>query len=216
MKRPIIHDVSLPLHSDLPVWPGDPSPVIVKHEVTIAGSPLISSRVSISLHWGTHVDAPAHFNPEGWTIDLIPPDILTGSVQVIELSGVRQITSHILRNLHLSDAGRYFFKTDNSRFWAEFPLRFHRNFTAFTEDAATYLKSIRSKLIGIDYLSLDLYDATDLPVHKILFSDNIVGVEGLDLREVSAGMYQVVCLPLRIRQGDGSPARVLLFDNIQD
>ena len=100
----------------------------------------------------------------------------------------------------------------NSEFWNEKPLKFHEDFTALTPEAAITLVDAGIKIVGIDYFSLDLFGAKDLPVHKILYEENIIGIEGLDLRQISPGIYELICLPIKIWRGDGAPARVLLLE----
>jgi arylformamidase len=164
-----------------------------------------------SLHWGTHLDAPFHLFQNKWSIDQIPAEILFGEVQVVEVGETPSITHSILRKYNLKPLERIIFKTRNSHFWSERPLKFHPEFTALTADTAEYLLELGVKLVGIDYLSLDLYESKDLPVHKILYRKNVVGVEGLDLRKVSPGYYDLMCLPLKILHGDGAPARIFLI-----
>jgi len=211
MVKSTIIDISLPLHPELPVWPGDPPAIIEQTQAIARGHTYNSSRLECSLHWGTHLDSPYHLIPDGWSIDQIPPEILLGKVQVIEVEKVFKITASILAEYQLKPLERIIFKTRNTIFWSEKPLKFRPDFTALTVDAAQFLLDLGVKLVGIDYLSLDLYEAKDLPVHKILYQKNVVGLEGLDLREVSAGQYDLVCLPLRVVKGDGAPARVLLI-----
>ncbi|GAB4373391.1 MAG: cyclase family protein [Calditrichia bacterium] len=208
MKK--FYDISLSLSEGIPAWPGDPSPKIIQTASLNSGDIANSSRLESSLHWGTHVDAPYHLNPEGWRIDQIPPEILLGPVQVVELPDEKQITAASLRKKSIPDTPRIIFKTRNSQYWHEKPLRFHPEFTALTADAAVYLLERNIKLVGIDYLSLDLFAATDLPVHRLLYRENVIGVEGLDLQMVSEGEYYLICLPLKVAGGDGAPARVLL------
>lgn len=208
MKK--LMDVTLPLTNTLPAWPGDPAPEIVRQASIAAGDMVNLSGIKASLHWGTHIDAPYHLNPDGWTVDQIPPEILLGPAKVVEIPGTAQITAAHLRNKNLHGVERVLFKTRNSKFWNEKPLQFHRDFTALSPDAAYFLLKTGCRLIGIDSLSIDLFEAEDLPVHKILFAGNVVAIEGLDLRNVPAGDYQLICLPLKIVDGDGAPARVFL------
>ncbi|HFE63867.1 MAG TPA: cyclase family protein [Caldithrix sp.] len=205
-----IYDVTLPLHNALPVWPGDPISEISRAASIEAGEKINLSRINASLHWGTHIDAPYHLNAEGWTIDQIPVEILIGAAKVVEIPGTAKITADHLRGKNLKGVERVLFKTRNSQFWNEELLHFHRDFTAFSTDAAHFLLENGCRLIGIDYLSIDLFEAEDLPVHKILYARNVVAIEGLDLRKVPAGDYQLLCLPLKIPGGDGAPAKVLL------
>jgi arylformamidase len=213
MSKSTIFDISLPLHSALPVWPGDPSAVIEQTQAIDRGDLYNSSRLQCSLHWGTHIDAPFHLIQSSWSIDQIPAEILLGKVQVLDVGESPSITRTVLVEYKLKSQERIIFKTGNSRFWDEKPLKFHPEFTALTADAAEYLLQLGVRLVGIDYLSLDSYESKDLPVHKILYRKNVVGVEGLDLRKVSPGEYDLVCLPLKVLRGDGAPARVMLIKN---
>jgi arylformamidase len=211
MKNQYI-DISLPLDSELPVWPGDPNAIIERVSSIGQGDGHNSSRINSSLHWGTHLDAPYHIVETGWTIDQIPLALLIGPVRIIEIPEVRGITADHLRNFKIQGCKRLLVKTRNSAFWDETPLRFHQDYTAFTIDAAEYLLECNIELIGIDYLSLDLYLAADLPVHQLLYQQNVIGVEGLDLGQVSPGNYHLICLPLNIKSGDGAPVRAVLFN----
>ncbi len=209
--RQQIIDVTLALANDLPGWPGDAPSRIEREFVMASGDAFNSSRIQASLHWGTHLDAPYHINPNGWRIDEIPPELLMGPARVIELPQVSRITAAELKKQSLQGVQRLLFKTRNSHFWSEHPLRFHPDFTALTADAAEYLLQLGVRLIGIDYFSIDLFTADDLPVHHLLYQQNVPAIEGLDLRAVLPGEYRLICLPIKIRGGDGAPARVLLL-----
>ncbi|MEJ2634442.1 MAG: cyclase family protein [Calditrichia bacterium] len=204
-------DVSLPLSGNIPVWPGDPPAVIERNMSIREGEICNASRIDSSLHWGTHIDAPYHLFEDKWTIDQIPLEVLIGPARVIEFPDLSKIIADHLKKEDFKNTKRLLIKTRNSDFWGESPLIFHPEFTSLTADAAEFLVEIGVKMVGIDYLSIDLYAAEDLPVHKILYRQNIVGIEGLDLRNVTPGDYQLICLPLRIKGGDGSPARVVLL-----
>jgi arylformamidase len=204
-----IYDVSVALAPDLPVWPGDPPGEIVQVAFPERDGYQLR-RISASLHWGTHVDAPVHFWPQGWTIEQIPLSLLMGETLVVEIPGVHKITARELEPLPLRNYRRLLLKTRNSRFWHEHPLRFHSDFTALTADAAELLVERGIQLVGIDYASVDLFDAHDLPVHHLLYRHNVVGIENLDLYRVPPGVYHMICLPIRIRQAEGAFARVVL------
>lgn len=204
-------DVSLALHSEIPVWPGDPTAEVIPIESLTKGDTYNYSLIHAPLHWGTHIDAPYHFNQKGWTVDQIPLEILIGSARVIEIPDCAKISSNTLKKYDLTNTNRILFKTKNSEFWKRPTQTFQEDFCALTIDAAEYLLKHPVKLIGIDYYSLDLYESTDMPVHKMLFRNNVVGLENIDLREISPGIYQMVCLPIKIKNGDGAPARVILY-----
>jgi len=194
------------------VWPGDPPAEIKQTQSLDSGVVYNSSSINASLHWGTHIDAPSHLYINKLTVDLIPLEVLLGPVEVVHLPEAKKITETDFKNINLSQIERILFKTRNSEFWDEKPLEFHEDFTALTPQAAITLVDAGIKVVGIDYFSLDLFTAKDLPVHKILYEANIIGVEGLDLRQISPGNYDLICLPIKIWKGDGAPARVLLLE----
>lgn len=210
-----LFDVTLSLDSETPVWPGDPPAQIKRIAKIENGDGYNLSRICCPLHWGTHIDAPYHFNPDGWTTGEIPLDLLIGKVRVVRIADTDKIQPEHLQRFNLHGVKRLILKTDNSSFWSEKPLKFHQEFTAFTEETAAYLLSLQIKLVGIDYLSVDLFSDSRNPVHQAFCRENIVVLEGLDLREVISGDYQMICLPLKIENADGAPARVIL-KTIQD
>ena len=87
-----------------------------------------------------------------------------------------------------------------------------KEYIYISEDAAEYLAEIGVKLVGIDYLSVEQYGAARPAAHIILLKAGVVLVEGLNLSEVQPGHYDLICLPLLIRGGDGSPCRAVLVD----
>ncbi len=210
-----IYDISLPLHAGIPVWPGDPLVAIQKECSLRKGDKINLSRITMSLHWGTHVDAPYHFYENGWRVDQIPLEVLVGKAHLIEVKNSLLIDKDHLQKYDLHGVKRLLVKTRNSNFWSENPLRFHHDYTAFTSDAARYLIQLGIQLVGIDYLSIDLYSNTEYPAHRILLRENIVVIEGLDLRGVKPGIYDLYCLPLKIKEADGAPARILLKELIR-
>jgi arylformamidase len=209
-KNKQIYDVTINLSSDFPTWPGDTPARIEKTSTLSKGDIYNSSSIHSSLHWGTHIDAPYHLYQNKWTIDQIPLNILMGEVQVLEIPKVEQINVQELEKHPIKSGIRIIIKTRNSEFWNN-PDSLRTDFSALTPDAARYLVQRGTLLVGIDYASLDLYEASDLPVHQILCSHNIIGVEYLDLRAITAGFYELICLPMKIKNGDGAPARVLLM-----
>jgi arylformamidase len=101
------------------------------------------------------------------------------------------------------------FKTRNSRFWGE-TKEFQKNFVYLETEAAELLVKRGVKLVGIDYLSIEKFDFDQPTTHWALLGNNVIVVEGLDLSAVAPGDYELICLPLKIKDGDGGPARVVL------
>jgi arylformamidase len=203
-----IYDVTVPLSTEVPTFPGDP-PFEVTFTHRIAdGQPYNVSRITLGAHTGTHVDAPYHFLADGPTVEQLPLEILLGKCRVVEIRVREKIQRSDLEALGLRDDLRVLLKT---RMSGQLQKRaFQDDFVYLTEDAATYLAQVGIKLVGIDYLSIEKFGSTDYPAHHALLGAGVVIVEGLDLSEVEAGDYDMTCLPLRIVGLDGSPARVIL------
>jgi len=203
-----IIDVTVPLSTDVPVFPGDP-PFQMDFTHRIAdGQAYNAARVSLGVHFGTHVDAPYHLLADGSTVDQLPLEILMGKARVVEIASRSKIERADLEALDLRDDLRLLVKTRMSG-----QLRggaFVEDFVYLTPDAALYLVHAGIKLVGIDYLSVEEPGSQDLPAHHALLEAGVVIVEGLDLSAVEPGEYDMTCLPLRIVGADGSPARVVL------
>ena len=207
-----IYDVSLPISDKLAVWPGDPAVDIQAASEMSKGAVANVSRLIMGAHTGTHMDAPHHFIDGSQGIDQSPPSVLVGTAQVVELEIDHHIGAKDLEELNLpAGTERIVFKTRNSAYWVNDPNTFHRDFIAVAKDGAEWLVAHGFKLVGVDYLSVEQFDAPDEhPVHKILLGANIVVVEGMNLSEIEPGEYTIMALPLKIKNGDGAPARVLL------
>ncbi len=207
-KKTKIYDVSLTIHPDMLVWPGNP-PVTVEAAKAIArGDSSNVSLLHIGTHTATHVDAPRHFIEGTPGIDSISPDVLLGEVRLFQLPGVRRIDRQVLQGLDLKGVTRLLLGTDNSVLLRQKEL--DTGYTFVTGDAARYLVETGIQLIGIDYLSIEEHRKEGRPTHHILLEAGVVIVEGLDLAKVPPGDYELLCLPLKIKDGDGAPARVLL------
>jgi len=205
-----IFDISVVVSSDLPVWPGDPQVRIERVAKIEEGANANVSRIVMSAHTGTHVDAPYHFLSEGSTVEHLPLDLLTGPAYVLELPGVDVITSSELRAANIpSGTTRLLIRTVNSGYWKESGSTFQTGFTGINSDGAEFLVSIGVKLIGMDYLSVAPYKQSR-PTHEVLLKAGVVIVEGLNLSEILHGHYTLYCLPLKLAGCDGAPARAIL------
>ncbi len=204
-----LYDVTVALSNDLPVYPGDP-PVQVTRVMSLEQGDIARvSHLSFSTHCGTHIDPPYHFMRDGLPLDQVPLDVFIGSARVVDVGDVEVIDAAVLRQCDLSGATRVLFKTKNSRFWHT-TREFQTKFVYLETDAAELLVARGVRLVGIDYLSIEKFNFDRPTVHWTLLGANVVIVEGLDLTEVPAGDYELLCLPLKIKDGDGGPARVVL------
>jgi arylformamidase len=208
-----IYDVTVPLSNELPTWPGDPG-IQIRDWLSLAqGDAANVSVLNCGAHTGTHVDAPAHFIDGGAKVESLPLEVLIGEAEVIEVpDSYRVIDEEFVRARCAPGTTRVVFKTRNSRFWSEPKPEFHTDFTYLDLAAAERLVQQGAKLIGIDYLSIEKYGQKEHETHHALLSRGVIILEGLNLTNIPAGRYELICLPLRLRsdKGDGAPARVVL------
>jgi arylformamidase len=206
-----IYDVTFPISEKTPVYAGDPP---VKIEVAASlknGDAANVTALCFGAHTATHVDAPNHFIDDTRRVHQLELEKLIGDCRVLELDeGVLQIEPQHLGNLESIE--RILFKTRNSNFWNEPEKGFRKDFTFITPEAARVLADADVKLVGIDYLSVEKFGSEDFATHIILLEKEIVIIEGLDLRAVPPGDYELICLPLKVvsETGDGAPARTVL------
>ncbi|HEY0174100.1 MAG TPA: cyclase family protein, partial [Pyrinomonadaceae bacterium] len=161
----------------------------------------------------THIDAPAHFIEGAPGLASLPLDALVGEARVVEIpSDARAVEEKHVQSEALGGASRVLFKTRNSDFWGERDGRFREDFTYIEPSAARALAGAGVRLVGFDYLSVEKFGSEDFETHMALLGSGVVIVEGLDLRGVAPGLYELFCLPLKIvaGSGDGAPARAVL------
>jgi arylformamidase len=206
-----IIDITLGIDAQLPTWPGDPKIEMNRENKIEEGANANVSRIKMGVHTGTHVDAPFHFLQDGYSVEKLSLDILIGNVWVVSIPDeVVEINRKVLSEIDLSKhPGRILFKTKNSQFWQENPLKFHTEFVGISKDGAEYLVEIGVKFVGIDYLSISPYKKSR-PTHEVLLRAEMVVLEGVDLYHVEPGEYQLICLPLKLVGSDGAPARTVL------
>jgi arylformamidase len=194
-----------------PAWPGDPA-FALDALYTVAQDGVAVSRLTLGSHTGTHVDAPAHLQSGGVTVDALSLERLCGPAWVAYLDAQAHITTDdLVRAAIPDDCRRLLLRTGNSeRGLLRAPI-FYPDYTALTADAAAYLAARRLWLVGIDALSVDAFTADELPAHRALLDGGIIVVEGLDLTNAAPGPYWLACLPLRLTGADGAPARAVLF-----
>ena len=208
-----VFDITLTITPDLPVWPGDPQVELQRVAKIEDGANANVSRLAMSAHTGTHVDAPYHFLGDSpITVDQLPLNVLTGNAQVVYVpEDVSLITRQILLSLPLiAGSKRLLFHTRNSRFWADKTPGFQKGFVGLSLDAAATLVDIGVQLIGIDYLSVAPYK-NSRPTHEALLKAGVVILEGIDLSQVPEGEYELYCLPLKLGGADGAPTRAILI-----
>lgn len=203
-----VYDISRPIFEGMATYPSDPKPKINSFK-KIPDSSSNVSEILLGSHTGTHVDAKAHLANDADGVDMLPLDSLVGECRVFDLTHVKnEITEVELSKLDIRKGDIVLFKTRNS-FLDE--NEFHTDFVYFTLDAAKYLRKKGVKTVGIDYVSVQKYKSGSSLVHAEFINNSITVFEHLILRDVPAGEYLFVGLPLPIRGCDGAPARAVLI-----
>jgi arylformamidase len=202
-------DVSARLTGTTPTYPGNPGFDLAAVKRIASGGSSNVSALRLGTHSGTHVDAPRHFFDGRPGVDQLPLEVLIGPARVIEVAGPRRgIEASDIGESDLAGQTRILFKTGNSALWES--SEFHRDYAFLDESGAKRLLDAGVRLVGIDYLSIEQYKRPGAPVHHLLLDAGVVIVEGLDLRGVPGGVYEMHCLPLAVEGADGAPARVVL------
>jgi|SRR5208282_523232 len=202
-------DISMPLFSGMPSFPGDPAFASSPIRSMARGDPYNLSGLSFGSHTGTHVDPPSHFVRGGAPTDELDLEILNGPCQVVGVDprassvGVDDVTRIPAKTT------RVLFRTSNSARWLT-QLAFFADYVALTPAAADALVRQHVRMVGLDALSIENDPSGTFPVHHALLGRGILILEGLLLGDVPPGAYTLQCLPLRLRGGDGGPARATL------
>jgi len=203
------YDISRGIGPDTAVWPGDQEVEWTwTARVGEEGASVNLGALRLSAHTATHADAPLHVHGEGTSVDALPLQAFVGPAQVVE---VGEDASQV-RPEHVGDlrAERVLFKTSASELSDE---EWPEGVVPISPETISHLSRAGTTLVGTDAPSVDPLDSTDLPAHHALRTAEIVNLEGLSLRNVSPGLYELIALPLKIRGGDAAPVRAVLRDH---
>ena len=203
-----LYDATLPIHEGMLTFPGDPQFAIVTVFDRRKGDPFNLALMQVATHLGTHVDPPAHYVEGGATVDEIPLETMIGPAVILDMRGRQLVDRRALEDSWFESYTRVLLKTDNSSKLLK--RDYDTDYVSLTEDGARFLVDKGVRLVGIDYLSIETYMNPGAPVHHIFISAGVLIVEGLYLSEIPAGPCRIYCLPMRIKGGDGAPARVLV------
>jgi arylformamidase len=204
-------DISVPIDGDLPVWPGSPGAQVTVRARISDGSDANVSEIRLELHTGTHIDAPLHFVDDGADVEATGIDALVGPAIVAEVLGEGAIDRDAMASLAIPEGtSRLLLRTSNSLRGLMRSPEFRTDAAALTADAAAWVVEQGIGLIGIDYLSIQ--QPSDGPeTHQALLRAGVVILEGVDLRAVTPGPYDLVCLPVRLTGTEAAPARAILL-----
>jgi arylformamidase len=213
-------DITVTMRDGMVHWPNDPECRVslhVKLGDPVPGQPGKTipcnlTKLSLSAHTGTHMDAPRHFVRDGRTMESVPLDAVIGPCRVIEIRHTSAITVEELRPHRLRRGERVLFKTRNStRSWRLAKTStFDEHFIYIPAATARYLVERGVMTVGVDYLSVGGWQKDGVECHQVMLGAEIWIIEGLDLSKVKPGKYDLICLPLKILGADGAPCRAVL------
>lgn len=205
-----IIDISLPLNQGTISFPGDQPYKARRSKMLKRGDPYNLGDFRLSMHSGTHIDAPLHFFNDGLSVTDIEPTAFAGEAKVFLIDTERQITRQDLQDKEIAEGDRILLKVPRN----EKLLRsgvFSPEYIAFDSSAAAYLIEKQVSLVGTEYLSVDRFTAADYPVHRKLLKQKVIILEGIDLSLTEPGKYFLVCFPLKLTGANGSPVRAILM-----
>jgi arylformamidase len=202
-------DISIPIEDGMIIWPGDPPFTSERIKAIAEGAHANVTRLDFGAHTGTHVDAPIHFIEDAAGVETTSIDALMGPAWVVDATSVERVIDDVaIRRLDIpEDETRLLFRTTNGSIRSR--GIFDQEFVALNGRGAKELIARQPRLVGLDFLSIAAFD-DPVVTHQALLGAGVVVLEGLDLRSVEPGPYELLCLPLRVVGCDGGPARALL------
>ncbi|MGE5529132.1 MAG: cyclase family protein [Patescibacteria group bacterium] len=200
-------DITVRLGPGLPGYPGDASYERMLLRDIVREGDCRLSKLTLSAHAGTHVDAPAHFLADGATLDRLPADFFSGPARVAACDA-SVLTAAVVRAARPRAGSFLLFRTPNSMLWRD--ACFHPAYTALDAGGAEALIAAGVRGVGVDYLSVEP-PGSGGAVHRILLAAGLAVIEGLDLSAAEPGDYDLICLPLRLDGAEGAPARAVLL-----
>ena len=187
-------DISRTISNGMKTYPSDPPVEIGRFKSLERGDSCNLNKLIIGSHTGTHVDAPRHILSKGPGVDFIKFKNLICDVCLVDS---RRLTKKmLLRKIKIKSVGGIIFKNAQS---------------GLTIDMAETLIRANIKAIGTDQMSVESTSDKIHPVHRLLLNNSVTIIENLDLRKAKPGYYKLLCLPLKIKNGDGAPARAILM-----
>lgn len=201
-----IFDISLTIKKDMIIYPNNPIPEFLEIKTKTS----YITKMILGSHTGTHIDTPRHIYKKGYGVDKINLSKLIGNCRVLDLTKVDfSITKNDLEKFNIKKGEKILIKTKNSLRGFN---KFYENYIFLSGEAAKFLVNKKIDLFGIDALSVKQKGSLDNSPHIELLKNNILIFEGLDLSKIKPGNYFFIGLPLKIKDLDGAPARVVLLN----
>jgi len=206
MSLTTLFDITPPITPNLAVWPGDTRPTREILAELSRGDNITLSTLRATVHLGSHADGPSHYGKDAPSIDQRALDYYIGPCHVIRVNVPRgtRITPSMFSDK--ITASRVLFATSTY----PDPQNWNNDFAALSVELIDFLDEHGVITVGIDTPSVDLFDSKDLPAHKAILRHNMSILEGLVLKDVPPGDYELIALPLPLVGFDASPVRAIL------
>lgn len=202
-------DISVTIKPGMAHWPDNPEIRVDRMLDMERGDVCNVSSLAFGSHTGTHMDAPLHFIRNGRSLDKMPLEATIGPCRVIEIKNKESVKVGEIEKQRIKRGERILFKTRNSKAaWAT--DNFYEDFVYISKEAAAFLAKAKVMTVGIDYLSVGGFRKDGVETHHALLGAGIWVIEGLNLAKIKPGKYELNCLPLKVLNSDGAPARALL------
>jgi arylformamidase len=206
MSLVTLFDITPRITSKLAVWPGD-TPVTREVLMDMArGDNLTLSTLRTTVHLGAHADGPNHYGKDEPAIDERSLDYYLGPCQVIRVDVARATRIPPSALKHEITQPRVLLATGTY----PDPQNWNGDFAALSVELIDSLHERGVITIGIDTPSVDLFESKDLPAHKAMLRHDMSILEGLVLKDVPEGTYELIALPLPLVGFDASPVRAVL------
>jgi arylformamidase len=202
----MIFDITPAVSPRLQVWPGDTPPARELLQDMHRGDHITLSTLHATVHLGAHADAPSHYGVDSPTIDECSLDPYLGPCQVLRVHVPRRSCITPDKLSFAIKAPRLLLATGTY----PDPESFNTDFAALAPELVEHLFRQGVRLIGIDTPSVDLFDSKDLPSHRQCLNYDMAILEGLMLKDVPDGLYELIALPLKLVDFDASPVRAIL------
>ncbi|WP_085991226.1 arylformamidase [Oceanobacillus senegalensis] len=205
MKEKQWIDISMVLTNEIGTWPGD-TPFTYQLSFTKEQTKSANiGEISTSVHTGTHIDAPFHYDNTGEKVHELDVSLFVGLAKVVDVRGNTMIGRKELEKFNLDGVSRLLLRSLDRK-----DQQFPDNFPVLREDIGPFLKEKGIHLIGTDCPSVDPVNSKSLRAHHSLNENGVYILENLVLKDVNPGEYELIALPLSIYGGDASPVRAVL------
>ena len=224
--RTRVIDLTYALNDKLVPWPGDAKAFEAKINATVEKDGYFTRSFWMLEHYGTHLDAPAHFPPGKTTVDRIPVERLFGPAVIIDIRSDADRDPDYQLTVHRVEAWEaqhgtipagavVVLRTGWASRWPDV-VRYRNqdangkmHFPGFSVDAAKLLLLRKVSGLGCDTLSIDPGNSPDFPVHHLVLGAGVYQLENLaDLQGLPESGAFLIAAPIKLEGGSGGAVRV--------